>query len=248
MVGTCALCLTADCELRESHYMPAALYPKNQKLELLPRVPGQTEVEEITMPLLCARCEHRFNKRGESEVLRHIAAKIANKPSPLVPKLETLTVLEGDETLKSYCGSDAGLNMDMFAYFALSMAWRGIHSWPRTGRPDLTPICLGLYREPIRRFLAEETIDFPAEASVIVIACTDKISREAWFLPSQRDDVWFHDVRMLALGVFFRVLLGRSVPDVLMRDSCHAVGKRIHVGDASKRTRESLDYTESLTA
>jgi Curli production assembly/transport component CsgG len=27
MVGTCALCLTKNCELRERHYMPAALYP-----------------------------------------------------------------------------------------------------------------------------------------------------------------------------------------------------------------------------
>jgi hypothetical protein len=62
--------------------------------------------------------------------LGHIAGKIANKPSPLLAKLEALTVKEEDETLKSYCGSDAALNMDMFAYFALSMVWRSTHSWP----------------------------------------------------------------------------------------------------------------------
>jgi hypothetical protein len=126
------------------------------------------------------------------------------------------------------------------------MVWRGIYSWPRDGLSDLTPI--RFYQEPIRRFLAEETMTFPSEISVIVVACTDKISREAWCPPSQRDDAWFHDIRMLALGVFFRVLLGRSIPEVLMRDSCHAAGKRIHMGDVSEKTRQTLAYTESLTA
>jgi hypothetical protein len=248
MVGTCALCLTKNCELRESHYMPAALYPKNQKLEMLPRVQGQTGVEEMFMPLLCGVCEERFNKRGESEVLRHLAAKIANKPSPLVPKLDALTARYQDETMKSYCGSDAGLNMDMFAYFGLSMAWRGIHSWPRTGRPDLTPIRLGLYEEPIRRFLAEETMDFPAEALVIVIVCTDKISREAWIPPTQCDTVWYHDIHFIAFGVLFRILLGRSIDDVPKIESCHSAEKRIHVGDVSRKTRQSLAHTESLSS
>jgi hypothetical protein len=192
MIGTCALCLTKNCELRESPYMPAALYPKNQKLELLPRVQGQTGVEEMIMPLLCALCEERFNKRGELEVLRHIAAKIANKPNPLISKLEPLTVRYQDETMKSYCGSDAGLDMDAFAYFALSMAWRGIFSWP-SGRPDLKPIPLGLYEEPIRRFLAEETNEFPSETLVLVVVCTDKISREAWIPPTECNNVWYHD-------------------------------------------------------
>lgn len=248
MIGTCPLCRTVNCEIRESHYVPAALYPKNLKLEMLPRVPGKTGITEMVMPLLCAVCEERFNKRGESEVLRHIAGKIANKLNPIVAKLEPLGVYEEDHTLKSYCGTDAGLNMDMFAYFALSMAWRGIHSWPMAGGKYMRPIRLGLYEEPIRRFLAEETMEFPTETSVIVIVCTDKISREAWIPPTQCDDPWYHDIRFLAFGVFFRVLLGRSRPDELKTDSCHAAGKRIHLGDVSEKTRPSLAYTESLTA
>ncbi len=225
--------------------MPAALYPKTVKLEYLPSN-GQP-LKEITDVLLCFDCEQCFNRRGESEVLRYIAAKIAKKPIPLVAKLEPSIVQEGDKTLKSYDGSEIGLNMDMFAYFALSMAWRGTHSWPICGSKHTTPIRLGFYEEPIRRFLAEETMDFPSETSVIVIVCTDKESREAWFLPTQCDDVWFHDIRVLALGLFFRVVLGRSIPDVLKTDSCHADGKRIHLGDASEKTRQALAYTESLS-
>ena len=76
------------------------------------------------MHLLCGDCEQRFSARGESEVLRHVAAKIAKKPVPLLDILTPLVVREQDDTLKSYCGTDANLHMDDFAYFALSMAWR----------------------------------------------------------------------------------------------------------------------------
>jgi hypothetical protein len=246
MLGTCKLCLRPDVELQMSHYMPAALYPKNIKLEYLSRGGVRTVVadNEIKAPLLCFECEQRFSEMGESEVLRHIAGKIANKPSPLLAKLSPLTVKEEDVTLKSYCGAEAGLNMDMFAYFALSIAWRATFSWPVAGEDDTKPLTLGLYREPVRRFLAGKTAEFPRDTAVIVIVCTDKMSREAWFLPAQTDDIWFHDIRFLAFGVMFRVTLGKDIPPVLRRDSCHADGKRIHVGDASSKTRQALDYLE----
>jgi len=242
MIGICKLCLDKGVELQESHYMPAALYPKNIELEFL--WPGgiRTRVtgNEIKQPLLCSKCEQRFSKNGESEVLGHIAGKIANRPSPLMAKLQPLTVMEEDETLKSYCGTEAGLNMDMFAYFALSIAWRSTHSWPVSGSENTRPLRLGLYQEPIRRFLAEEAKEFPRDTAVIVIVCTDKVSREAWSPPAQSDNIWYHDLRFQAFGVVFRVILGKDMPSVLKYDSCQASGKRIHVGDASKKTREML--------
>jgi hypothetical protein len=246
MIGDCPLCLKNDQEIRESHYMPAALYPKNIKFEHLNEHGVIQDQTEITDYLLCDACEQRFSKLGESEVLRHIAGKIANKPNPLVAKLSPLTVHEEDHTLKTYCGSDAGLNMDMFAYFALSIVWRGTHSWPKPGGGKTRPLCLGFYAEPIRAFLAGEVVDFPSEVAVTVIVCTDKESREAWLLPAQGDDTWFHDVRFLAFGVMFRVTLGRSMPEVVFRDSCHREGKRIHVGDAQEKTRTALSFLESL--
>ena len=246
MFGTCKLCLRQGVELQESHYMPAALYPKNIKLEYLSRGGIRTLVadNEIKAPFLCFKCEQRFSQRGESEVLGNIAGKIANKPSPLLAKLGPLTVKEEDETLRSYCGAEAGLNMDMFAYFALSIAWRSTHSWPVSGGQNTKPLRLGLYEEPVRRFLADETREFPRDTAVIVIACTDTVSREAWFLPAQSDGIWHHELRFLAFGTMFRVTLGKVMPAVLKRDSCHAEGKRIHVGDVSKKTREALAYME----
>jgi hypothetical protein len=246
MVDTCRLCLKQGVELRESHYMPAALYPKNIKLQYLSRGGIRTLVgdNEIKMPLLCLTCEQRFSRNGESEVLGHIAGKIANKPSPLLTKLEPLSVIDEDKTLKSYCGAEAGLKMDMFAYFALSIAWRSTHSWPVSGKENTKPLRLGLFEEPIRRFLAGETKEFPGDAAVIVIVCTDVASREAWFPPAQTDDIWYHDLIFLAFGAMFRVTLGKDLPAILRRDSCHAAGKRIHVGDASKKTGQALAFLE----
>jgi len=176
--------------------MPAALYPKNMKIEYLSRGGVRTLVadNEIKAPLLCYECEQRFSRNGESEVLRHIAGKIANKSNPLLAKLAPLTVKEEDETLKSYCGTEAGLNVDMFAYFALSIAWRSTHSWPVSGEDDTKPLTLYQYTEPVRQSLAEETKQFPRDTAVTVIVCTDKVSREAWFLPAQSDDIWYHDL------------------------------------------------------
>ncbi len=230
--------------------MPAALYPKNIKLRFHLR--GGTSqfigADEVKAPLLCFDCEQRFSQKGESEVLGHIAGKIANKPSPLLAKLNLLVVKEEDETLKSYCGADAGLNMDMFAYFALSIAWRSTHSWPLPSGEKTTPLSLGLYAEPVRRFLAGETKAFPQDTAVIVIVCTDAVSREAWFPPAQSDDPWFHSLHFLAFGALFRVVLGKDIPAVLRRDSCHAEGKRIHAGDASKKTREVFATLEVADA
>lgn len=242
MIGSCKLCLRTSVALQESHYMPAALYPKNIKLEYLSRkgVRSLVSDNEIKTPLLCFCCEQRFSKHGESEVLGRIAAKIAKKPSPLLGRLTPLSVKEEDETLKSYCGTDAGLDLDMFAYFALSIAWCSTHSWPVVGEEDTEPLRLGLYREPVRKYLAGETKEFPRETAVIVIVCTDKLSREAWLLPTQSDDIWYHDIRFLAFGVFFRVLCGREIPTVLMADSCHGPKRRIHVGDVSRKTQEAL--------
>jgi hypothetical protein len=245
MLGHCKLCRRDDVDLQQSHYMPAALYPKKINLEYLSREGVRPLTAEIMAPLLCFDCEQRFSRNGESEVLRYIAGKIVDKPNPLLAKLELLVVREEDDSLKSYYGLDAGLNMDMFAYFALSMVWRSTHSWPVPGGGNTKPLRFGAFEAPIRRFLAGESADFPSDISVAVIVCTDKLSREAWFLPEQFDEVWYHNCRFLAFGVTFRVAMGKSMPSVLRNDSCHAAGKRIHVGDASKKTREALAYMEN---
>jgi hypothetical protein len=243
MNGFCKLCRRDNVDIQKSHYVPAALYPKNVSLEYVDRngiVRPVTPGSDIKTYLLCVACEQRFSIRGESEVLRHVAGKIVDKANPLARKLEPLAPVVDDGSLKSYCGTDAALNMDMFAYFALSIAWRSTHSWPVPGSDETRPLKLGLFTEPIRRFLAGETPQFPDHTAVTVFVCTDKMSRETWTLPAQADEVWTHDIKFLTFGVQFRVTVGRSMHPWVRRDSCHASGKMIHLVDCETRTSQAL--------
>lgn len=138
--------------------------------------------------------------------------------------------------------------MDMFAYFALSVVWRSTHAWPTQDGYDTKPLSLGQFREPVREFLVGATVGFPRDVAVLVIVCNDQTSRQSWFLPTQTDDVRFHDIKFLAFGVTFRVVLGKSIPAILRADSCHEVGKRIHVGNCRLKTVEAFRHVADPSA
>jgi hypothetical protein len=244
MNGYCPLCRRKNVEIQESHYVPASLYPKTRQLMFVDRhgiEKSFAQDSEIKMYLLCFDCEQRFSKRGESEVLKHVAAKIANKEIPLLKKLETLTPVEDEDGVKSYCGAEAGLDMDMFAYFALSIAWRATFSWKLGEHDYSTPVNLSSFQEPIRQFLAAEVSEFPRDTAVTVIVANDDVSRKVWVLPGQSDSVWSWDVSFPAFGFRFRVTVGRYMNEIVRRDSCHNKGKLIHVADLSSKTEETLN-------
>src|ERR1043166_9314700 len=74
--GTCALCHSLDVELIDSHFMPAALYriaqaQKNEQAVIVSPGASLFSSAQATDFLLCATCEDRFNKNGESWVLKH---------------------------------------------------------------------------------------------------------------------------------------------------------------------------------
>jgi hypothetical protein len=120
--GICKLCTQED-ELQESHFMPAALYPRGKKLEFLsPSGVGLLKVQ-MKAHLLCRACETRFDQNGESEVLRHLAPKVT-KRFPLHERLRLALPREEYPDFSRFAGYDVGLNMDKFAYFALSVVWR----------------------------------------------------------------------------------------------------------------------------
>ncbi len=122
--GICPLCLDPkEKKLHKSHYMPAALYPKGRKLEYATRVstgPLQNE-NQIKNPLLCFDCEQRFDRNGESEVMRWINPK--GERSLLSERLEVALPRDPHPTLSRYSGADLGVDMDKFACF--STAWCG---------------------------------------------------------------------------------------------------------------------------
>ena len=157
-------------------------------------------------------------------MLRWLAAKAPRKNTfPLLDKLKgapTLATLDTAPDLMVHSGPVVGIDMDKFAYFALSVLWRAaVHQWTLPDGTLTSPHDLGVYEEPIRKFLIEET-PFPPETSVVVTVCTDLLSREHWITPMFGMEQGCMTFPFLALGVIFRVWLGSKIPEKIRRACC----------------------------
>ena len=149
-----------------------------------------------------------FDQCGKAEVLRHIAPK-STKPFPVHEKLRLALPRDADVSIARFSGSDVGADMDRFAYFALSMVWRGaVQQWVFPDGNIVPEILLGDFEEGMRSYLLAKT-PLPLNTAVIVIVCSDKESRKVWVTPSTHVEAMCLNFRFLARGVFFRVLSRR---------------------------------------
>ena len=150
--GICRLCLS-DADLQESHFMPAALYPKNKQVHFATQTNAGTDPVQLKHPLLCRACEQRFNNNGESEVLRWLAPK-ANT-FPLHDTVKGKRAFETSDDLNAYRSGKVGIDADKFAYFALSIVWRAaVKQWLLPNDNTTSLIDIAKYAEPIRRISA----------------------------------------------------------------------------------------------
>jgi hypothetical protein len=77
--------------------------------------------------------------------------------------------------------------------------------------------------EPIRKYLLG-TAGFPSEVVVVVTACTDPLSIQSFSVPSQVIGHPGTCFAILALGIYFRVLIGSDIPPE-SREICCAMSK-----------------------
>ncbi len=243
--GICPLCLNPkEKKLHESHYIPAALYPKRRKLQYATRISTGPLLNQnqIKNPLLCFDCEQRFDQNGESDVLRWINPK--GKRFPLSEMLKVALPRDYDPTLSRYSGADLGVDMDKFAYFAISMVWRGaVHDWVMfdgTVRPRTE---LGGFLEPMRQYLMGKA-PIPPDTSVIVIVTNDDESRKVWTTPSMHVEADCLNFRFLTFGVLFRVMMGYRMWDFFRHQSCVSPRKCLFYGSAKHRMPEIMQIFE----
>jgi hypothetical protein len=239
----CELILEAK-DLRESHFMPAALYNAGKhRLEYATRSWSGKTAKQIKHLLLCGACEKLFDERGESEVLLHVAPKMGHK-FPLREKLRLALPRETSPDLQRFAGDDLGIDMGKFAYFALSVVWRAaVHDWEMfdgTTRPRMT---LGDFEPPIRRFLAGRD-GFPPNTAVIVIVCSDSDARKVWTFPTAHVEANCLNFRFLVRGVMFRVMMGYQMPPFFRDMCCTSARKCLFFGSAAHRMPEILQIFE----
>jgi hypothetical protein len=234
----------------DSHFVPAALYPKGKKISYATQAGSGAAPAEVKAHLLCRECEGRFNRNGESEVLRLLAPKITRKELPLLSKAQTVSPLRtapDGAPILIYSGQSIGIDTKMFGYFALSLAWRAsVHRWTLPDGTSTSPYDLGTHDEPIRRFLLGGP--FPSQCAVVMTICTDATSRAVWIAPSpaKRDD-GCSICRIQLLGLILIVWLGPGIPDHIKELCCCSAPETPFLSaDCTEVTRDMLDGLEPL--
>ena len=106
------------------------------------------------------------------------------------------------------------------------MFWRtSVHRW-RAPHGGTVWNKLGIYEEPIRRYLLGEA-GFPANLIVIVTACTDYGWQGSCFTPCIIKASQHTGYGMLARGIHFRVFVGADLPEELRRVCCVTSARRV---------------------
>ena len=176
MRGVCRLCQKV-ADLRRSHFLPAGSFkalvdsfsPKETVPVMIDSGTGTAVYtsKQIRKYLLCSSCEQKFNRHGENEVMAHChrgegkfkLKDIVKSIKPSYTQVKTQAFFSED--LSRY------LNPQSYAYFALSVFWRGsAEDWGGTHSHYYG--ALGKkYSEIFRRFLMGET-PFPEDVYVQV--------------------------------------------------------------------------------
>jgi hypothetical protein len=240
--GICALCREWK-KLCLSHFMPAALYPdrtglRSQFASLL-QVTGTAQ--EIAAYALCRACENRFNRWGETEVLRFVDPKTKGK-FPLIDLIAQKIPIDVEPSSEIYSGIDLGMKMDHFAYFAMSIVWRRVAiEWNDFHGAILprTPLA-GDAEEEIRKYLCKKNAPLPKDTVVIVIVCNDDESRKVWTPPGPEEMEGCTNFRFMVRGFYFRVLIGSGMPAFYRSFCCTSPQKPFVYGSAKHRMPELM--------
>jgi hypothetical protein len=223
--GICRLCRTPNVELRDSHFMSAGFYKiardesrSNPNPVLVSEDVTILSSEQAKDHLLCGDCEERFNKGGETWVLKNCwrsetefslrDALLVTTPSRF--STPGFTIFEGR--------SAAGVEPDRLAYFGASIFWRGAaHDWVFMRR-NPKRLKFGPYEEPLRRFLLGNP--FPNDA-VMIVSVTSGMERLRNMLvvfPFLKNrEPGFRQYRFTIPGITFQLFVGKGMPAALRR-------------------------------
>jgi hypothetical protein len=237
--GICQLCLREN-QLRDSHFIPKSIYRRIRSgggpIVMTPQVILGTD-RQVHAHVFCGNCETRLSDGGE----RYMASVVfqgPGKPFPFLEQVRTLRWLERNPL--TFSGSQAGIDTEKLAYFALSMLFRAaVRKWDTLDGQQTSVNVTPEHTETMRRYLLGETA-FPDAVVVVVTACLDLASQYLTFSPTSTHD-GDERFQMSFLGVYLRVILGVAADDPLRTICCiHSREKRVHVENCMSYSLESF--------
>jgi hypothetical protein len=205
--------------LRESHFLPKALYrlilargnrnPHPVRLTLEGR---EQTAFQATHRLLCAECETRFDQNGENWVMRHCYR--GRGVFRLRAILVATDTLEANANFQLYSASSApAVNVEQLAYFCTSVFWRAaVRDWYVENR-KYEAISLGeKYQEQIRRYLLGEA-GFPENAALCVVLSKLKSPALTFNFPDSIRVESGYCHRLHIPGIDFLLTIGKRLDD-----------------------------------
>jgi hypothetical protein len=174
IVKNCKLC-GLEKQLRDSHYLPKALY----KLVRAEQLENPNPIMSVNGKLVqisdqfrgyvfCADCEDRLNKSGELWTLKNMPQNY-DSPSPLQAALQSLYPAHIEASLNVYnVSNSADFDLLKLVYFGMSIFWRAAaHNWRSSAGKEAERIDLGVYEKPIRDYLLGTT-PFPSDVVITI--------------------------------------------------------------------------------
>jgi hypothetical protein len=252
----CKLC-KLERELRESHFLPAAVYAQlrqdsqqNPNPVLVTSKVSLTTSKQITGRVLCGECEQQFSSLGEAWVLANMSRP---EGFAMQDALAATKPIASNENFAYYSSAAIPtINMDALVYFALSIFWRAsAHMW-RNVSGFMEGIELGPFEESIRKFLVGG--EFPADTVVLVSVWPTKDVLPAAYTPRRGRAPGYHCFNFLIPGLEFKLLTGKQIPDVLrsafeekvifsamsvVSDTMEAFTKLVSTSRVSKKLKEA---------
>jgi hypothetical protein len=220
----CKLC-KRERELKDSHFLPAAVYAqlkvdgqKNSNPVLISSDISLATSKQITGRVLCGECEQLFSKNGEAWVLGNMWRQGG---FPIQDAMAAGVPIQSNDKFAYYSSiAMPAINMTALVYFAMSIFWRSsAHLW-RNGPRLMEGIDLGPFEEPIRTFLLGGP--FPRNTVILVSVWPTKDVLPASYTPRRGRMPGCHCFNFLIPGLEFKLLTGQGIPEVARAACSHA--------------------------
>jgi hypothetical protein len=239
ITGKCELCFEIR-PLLQSHFLPKALYKLMRDGERSNPNPvlisGSVTLQtsyQMLQPPLCAECEDRFSKNGESYAI----SKLKNQRTfPILDRLKLAHFpLHNSPKLVAFSCPSVGFDGEKIAYYAVSILWRAaVRKW-RTFDGGTTSVEVDPgHVESMRRYLLGEA-KLPANFVVCATVATDIPSQESCFVPTRIPENPNLTYSLTTKGLAFRFTL--DAPPEMKQVCCASSEKQpIFVRDCSDKS------------